>query len=386
MTRTFKIIFLAVVVFLVLVIVRTEFVSAETTEEKLERLAEDVEKYEAELSRLKSQSFTLSNQIAQYDAQINLTQTKIVQTEDKINLLGGRIDQLEGSLQSLSNAFSTRAAQTYQMARSDSPAFLLTSLDLNSAISSFYYLKLIQESDRELLVRLEGAQADYMEEKDDQELLQEELEDQREVLGTQKFAKSNLLEVTKNDEKKYQSLLSSVRAEFAAIQAILAGLGDEEEIRDVAGGERIASIIRGPSCNSSGQHLHFIVREGESTRNPFGFLNSGVEHENCSGSSCSSGDADPFTPHGDWDWPISSPVTLSQGYGSTWAVRNTWVGRIYSFHNGIDIDSDGSEVRAVKPGKLYRGSYTGGGGCRLRYVRVDHDESELDTLYLHINY
>jgi len=40
----------------------------------------------------------------------------------------------------------------------------------------------------------------------------------------------------------------------------------------------------------------------------------------------------------------------------------------------------------VRSGTLFRGSYTGWNGCKLRYVRVDNDDSNLDTFYLHINY
>ena len=63
------------------------------------------------------------------------------------------------------------------------------------------------------------------------------------------------------------------------------------------------------------------------------------------------------------------------------------MGRIYQSHNGIDINNEASnDVKAVKSGTLYRGSYTGYNGCNLRYVRVQHDEGGLDTYYLHINY
>lgn len=364
------------------------YISAETEEERLERLGSEIEKYQQELNRLQSQASTLSNQIAQFDAQINLTTLKITQTEEKILLLGGRIDQLEASLQALQRAFVSRAVRTYKMSRFNEPyLMLMTSPNLKSAVSSYHYLQRIQEADRDLLIRLEDAQGTYEKEKVDQEELQLQLEDQKDMLDAQKAAKANLLEQTRNDEKRYQQLLATARAEFEAIQAIIAGKGQEEEVGSVSQGQRIASIIQGPSCNSSGAHLHFIVRQGESTQNPFSYLNASISVENCSGSSCGSGDGDPFNPSGSWDWPISSPIKYSQGYGSTWATRNTWVGRIYSFHNGIDINSESSaEVRAVRSGTLYRGSYGGASGCRLRYVRVDHDDTDLDTLYLHINY
>jgi len=363
-------------------------VFADEAGDRAAQLQKQIEEYQNEVNRLKAQATTLTNQIKQYDAQIALATLKITQTEEKIDMLVGRIGQLETSLAALTEAFSSRAEETYKMARLEEPLLSLVSApDLNTAVSRFYYLRKIQQSDRELMIRLQSAQTNYQDQKSEQEILQAELEEQKASLDVQKKAKANLLAVTKNDEKKYQQLLAQARAEFEAIQAILAGKGTEEEVGKVSQGQRIASVIQGASCNSSGSHLHFMVAQGSTALNPFAYLNSSISVTNCSGSTCESGDGDPFNPSGGWDWPINSPIKFSQGYGSTWAVRNTWVGRIYSSHNGIDINNEGnSEVKAVKGGTLYRGSYGGSGGCRLRYVRVDHDDSDIDTYYLHINY
>lgn len=363
---------------------------AESQEEKLSILQREIEQYEKEIERLKSQTVTLINQIAQFDVQIKLTTLKIAETQEKIDMLVGRIDRLEGSLTALTQAFSVRANETYKMARVSKPfLFLISAENLSQAVSRFYYLRRIQEADRDLMLRLQEAQNVYKEEKTSQEELQEELETQKKNLDSQKKAKAYLLQVTRNDEKKFQQLLAAARAEFEAIQAIIAGKGIEEEVGKISSGQRIASVIQGPSCNSSGEHLHFIVAQGSNPLNPFNYLKGGVSFENCSGSSssCGSGDGDSFNPSGSWDWPINSPIKLSQGFGNTWAVKNTWVGRIYNFHNGIDINNEGnSEVKAVTAGTLFRGSYTGYNGCRLRYVRIDHEDSDLDTYYLHINY
>lgn len=350
-----------------------------------QQLLDEITKLETEVVKLKSQANTLKNQIAQFDAQIYLTGLKIQETEERITLLGGRIDQLEVSLDSLSKAFFTRVNETYKMERLESAfIFIITSQDLSEAVIRYHYLKLIQEADRNLLVRLQTAQNTYQEEKTDQEVLQEELEEQRSVLASQKAAKADLLAITRNDEKKYQQLLAQARAEYEAIIAITAGKGEETEVGKINQGNRIASIIQKASCNSSGPHLHFIVSENGTTHNPFSQLKP-VAHENCSGpGKCSP--ADTFNPSGSWEWPINPTIRFTQGYGYTWAVQNTWVGRIYQFHNGIDVDSNDMTVRAVKNGTLFQGSYSGFGGCALKYVRVKHDDSNLDTFYLHINY
>lgn len=339
------------------------------------------------VSQLSTQASTLKNQISQFDYQIRLTSLRVQDAEEKIAQLGGRIGQLEDSLTVLSKAFSERAVETYKMSRlEESFTFLFTAPGLDEAVSRFHYLQRVQEADRELLEKLETAQTSYEGQKADQEELQAELKKQQANLNAQKAAKAALLSATKNDEQKYQSLLSQARAEYAAIQAIIAGKGTETQAGHVNEGQRIATIIQGPSCNSSAAHLHFIVRKsGGVTDNPFSYLASGISFDNCSGSSCGSSDGDSFNPSGSWVWPISSKIKFTQGYGSTWAVRNTWVGKIYSFHNGIDINSDSSsEIKAVKAGTLYQGSYNV--GCPLRYVRVDHDDSDLDTMYLHVNY
>jgi peptidoglycan hydrolase CwlO-like protein len=367
-------------------LVLTGNVYAQSDSQRLEELNRQIAEYATKLSQLQAQASTLSNEVAKFDAQIKLAELKISQTEEQIKLLGGRIDELEGSLSALSDAFSSRAVETYKMSRVREPvALLLGASDLPKAISRYHYLRKIQVADRELLIRLQSTQNTYIDQKDKLEELQVQLEEQKKALDSQKRAKANLLALTRNDEKKYSQLLAAARAELEAIQAIVAGRGQESPAGHVDAGQRIASVIPGASCNSGGEHLHFIVSENGITKNPFSLLKS-VDHENCSGSSCGSSDGDPFNPSGSWEWPVPPLIKFSQGYGATWATRNTWVGRIYNFHNGIDIRGTSSEVKAVKSGNLFRGSYTGSAGCRLRYVRVDHDEDNLDTFYLHVNY
>lgn len=180
----------------------------------------------AQVSKLSSQAKTLSNQIAQFDAQIRLTLLKITQTEEKIVLLGGRIDQLEVSITDLSRAFSSRVVETYKMTRSGLPFFLLiSSTDINEAVTRYNYLQRIQEADQSLLERFQKAQNEYKGEKTNQEQLQKELQKQKANLNSQKAAKANLLAVTRNDEKRYQQLLSEAQAQLAAFRRFVASQG-----------------------------------------------------------------------------------------------------------------------------------------------------------------
>lgn len=345
-----------------------------------------IEETEKLLADTQNRKNTLQNEITYQDKQIELTTLKISQTEKEIESLSGQINNLEISLSGLSEVFASRVVASYKIKRLGEPVTLLLSANnVSDFISRLHYLQKIQANDRETLIQMQTTQSNYEGQREKREELKTKLESQSTKLASQKAQKQNLLQVTKNDEKKYQQLLASAKAELEAIQAIIAGRGSETKVGGVSQGTRIASIISGSSCNSSGAHVHFIVSKNGVTENPFNHLKS-IDYENCSGSSCGSDDGDPFSPSGSWDWPISPKVKFSQGYGTTWAVNNSWVGKIYNLHNGIDISSDSSEVKAVRSGTLYRGSYSGSGGCSLRYVRIDHDDSDLETFYLHINY
>jgi peptidoglycan hydrolase CwlO-like protein len=346
--------------------------------DQLQEINDQIKQYETEISRLKSQANTLSNQIAQFDAQIRLTTLKIQETQEKILLLGGRINQLEISLEALTEAFATRATETYKMTRlGDSLIMLITASDLGEVVSRYHYLQRIQEADRDLLVRLQEAQDVYEEEKDDQESLQAQLEEQGKVLGAQKTAKAELLAITRNDEKRYQNLLAKARAELAAIQAIIAGRGEETEVGFVSEGSRIASVIPSVSACSSGAHLHFEVVQGGAHQNPANVLiPKSVIWDNTPDGQ--------FGFSGSWQWPLNDPIRITQGYGMTYyaSVLKYYGG---SPHTGLDmVNSNDHTVKAARSGTLYRGAIGCGGGT-LRYVRVQQRDG-YDTYYLHVNY
>lgn len=362
-----------------------------------EECQQKIQEYEKRLSEIHQQKNTLSSEIKFMDTQIYLTALKVQNTvhtiakiEDEINTLSDKITGLSGSLDHLSKILLVKIAEGYKNREFTLFDILLDSENASILTQKIKYLKTVQDTDRRMAFRVQQTKDNFEEQKKLREQKVVELDElkvvldqQKATLNNQRLAKQKLLEVTKNDEKKFQALLDRIRAEYTAIQAIVSGGGSETEIRPVKAGDLIASVISGASCNSSGGHLHFTVKVGADVVNPFGFLKP-VDHKNCSGSSCGSGDGDPFNPSGDWDWPLNPTIEMNQGYGQTWAVRNSWVGRIYQFHNGIDINGSSNDVRAVAEGMLYRGGFTGSGGCTLPYVKVVHKEGNISTYYLHV--
>jgi len=342
---------------------------------------------------LKTELVRINTSIAITTARIFQNAQEIKKLEGEIESLTDKIGQLDVSLNSLSEILAKRIAETYKKGKVDFVNLFLSSQNFADFISRFKYLKVVQLHDRSLMLQMETARTNF----DDQKTLKEQKQQELEVakkkneslkitLDQQKKVKELLLKETQNSERRYQQLINQAIAEQIAIKGILAGQGSCSEVTDVSEGQRIASLIQGSSCNSSGTHLHFMVVQDNNTQNPFNYLKGGVDYKNCSGSSCGGADCDPFNPSGGWNWPIDGQITLNQGYGKTWAIDHTWVGRVYQFHNGIDIIGSSLEVKAVKSGKLSRCVFVGSSSCSLPYVKVDHTEGNLETLYLHVNY
>ena len=372
-----------ITIFVVLFFLITFSVHAQDTTDLQKKISD----YQAKLQQLKLQKGTLSSQIQYMDTQAYLTGLQINQTEQKItgtgkeiNLLGSRIERLDQSLDYLSKQLIQRIVEGYKKRPFSILSLILDNKNANDFLNQVKYQKTAQTNNQKLLYTVQETKTNAEEQKKLREVkkteldqLNKNLEQQKIDLGYQKLTKQRILADTQNDEQTYQNLLARAQAEYAAIQGIVSGAGTETLIREVKKGDVIASIISGPSCNSSGAHLHFIVQDGGSVQNPFNYLKdvSHVDYTN----------GDSWSPSGNWDWPISPAIEFNQGYGETWSVRNTWVGNIYRFHNGIDIFGSSYNVYAVADGTLYRGSYAI--RCTLSYAKLVHKDSNITTLYLH---
>ncbi len=344
------------------------------------------EQCQKSLTNLQQQATSLSSEIQLFDTKIYLTtlqiqdtENKIQKTQEEINTLGGRIVNLNTSLDNLTKILLQKIVAAYK--RRNTPVFEIF-LDSNTAstlMNQLTYIKRTERNDQRVAFQLQQAKINYEQQKKLREQkkieldqLTQTLESQKIDLKSQQAAKQRLLVETQNSEAVFQNLLAKAQAEYAAIQGIFSGAGTETRLRDVSKGDTIASIIPGPSCNSSGAHVHFTVEIGGSTVNPFSYLKPVSYTDNS--------DGDPWTPSGSWDWPVNPPIQFNQGYGVTSFVRTyNW----YPFHNGIDVSGTSYDVRAVADGTLYRGSYTGNGGCILPYAKVVHKDGGISTFYLH---
>ncbi len=367
-----KIVFCCVLVIISILLIYPSRPQAETLQEQLDKKAQEIKELEQKVADLQTQTKTLNSQIAFMNGQIQLTLLKISQTEEQVLLLTGKIDRLETSLSHFSKILENRIAQTYRSSRVDSFMLLLSSEDLSSFVLRYKYLKIIQNHDRKLIEQIAQTQSNYQDQKTEEESLKSKLEVQKKLLGQQIKEKQRLLEITKNDEKKFQALLISAKSEQEAIKEGMRA-AKLENGTSIAKGDVVGIIGNSgaPGC-SSGPHLHFEVVKNGQHQNPAEYLKSiNIAWNN---------QPDPqFSFSGNWDFPIENP-RITQGFGMTYWARLGW----YSGgpHTGIDMVSDNQIIKSPQSGILYRGNISCKGST-MNYIAIDHGGG-LFTWYWHV--
>lgn len=366
--------------------------SGTQSSEKLNDLKNQIADLESKLTAAQQKEKSLSSEIAVLDNQIKLTDLRINATKEEIDELTkdiesatGRIDKLEGSLDDITKVLINRVVATYQIGSIEPLEILVASEDMTDFLQRANYLKVAQENDKKLMYNTVQAKNDYEHQKnifEDKktkiEALKTQLEEYTVQIEKDKSAKNDLLQVTKNDEKRYQELLAIARAERAAFEGAFAlKLENGTPIKQ---GDPIATVGNSgaPYC-STGPHLHFTVRRNGSLENPANYLRSGVNFSY----SYDASEYDYYgtvNPSGSWDWPLSEPIIINQGYGSHGYARAFYSNGL---HDGIDMASNASStIRAPRDGTLYRGS-TSCRGVAMNYVAVEQSDGII-TWYFHV--
>lgn len=331
----------------------------------------------AKLGTLSGQKQTLDSAISYLNTQIKITQAKVAATSsqlDKLNAeisdLTGRIESIDFSLDDLTKLFISRVRETYMRPSKYDASIIAQSYGISDLLRNIEYTKKIRDHDRTILIALEKSRLNFNTQKELKEVKQKEIEtlkqaltSQQSSLANQKTAKDKLLADTKNDEKKYQQLLSTALADLDSIRRALSAIGTK--IGEVKKGDVIASV--GNTGCSTGPHLHFEV-----------FANAKVENAKVYG--------DRTNPHnylGQFNHPLPSSI-ITADYGESYFM---------GVHTGVDFayphdqrPTLGSPIYAAESGTAYatqdpqKCSLTGTVG---KGIVIDHHNG-LVTLYWHL--
>lgn len=242
-------------------------------QEECDSLISQLSSKVTELSKTKD---TLSNQIKLLDSQAQLTAIKIVQTENSIRILEKdiagltvKIKDLDVQLNQLSAVFIYQINQNYKLQKKVPFSSIFNLQNFNSFLEQYKYISVVQKNSQNTLLNMETVRTTYNIQKDEKEKKQKELEalqkqlDQQKIsLANQKESKSKLLEVTKNDENKYQQLLNQALAQLGAFRNFSSSAGGGSCLSSVPGNgndgnffsqrdPRWCKQVIGLSCNNS---------------------------------------------------------------------------------------------------------------------------------------
>ena len=221
----------------------SSFALAVTEDECRQRQQKDVDDgiacWQQLLNEVGQKKATLQSEIVKFNTSISLTLAKIDQTAKQIKTLETeivglttQITKLDVSLNQLSQILIKRIAATYKKGKVEPLSLLFSSVDFSEFVSRYKYLRVMQIHDRQLMVQTENVRTNFEDQKTLKEQKQDELqvakkksESQKALLAQQKAAKENLLQVTQNDEAKYQQLLAQAKAQSAAFRKFVADQG-----------------------------------------------------------------------------------------------------------------------------------------------------------------
>lgn len=365
----------------------------DSSSEQLNQARNRIQELENKIIELQGQKKTLSSQIAVIDSQIKLTQLRINATKQEIEdltkdigITTEKISKLEVDLNKITKVLLNRIIATYEVGTAQPFHILLYSNSVSDFFTRLNYLKIAQAHDRKLIFETQQTKNDYTNQKqifEDKkakvEALKKQLEDYTAQIEREKLSKQQLLEVTQNDERRYQELLAKARAEMAAIEGVVATikLKDGTPIKE---GQTIAVMGNSgaPYC-STGPHLHFEIRKNGNIEDPNNYLRGGISY----GYSYPLeyyGYYGTINPHGSWNWPLNEPIKINQGFGGSHSFAKSFYPN--GFHAGIDMEADSALIKAPKDGTLYKGS-TSCGGMGMNFAAIDHGDG-LISWYWHV--
>ena len=313
--------------------------------DRLEAIEEEIKKYESELQEVGAEKNTLQSAINQLEierekisAEIAKTNNQISSTDLEINQLVLEISRTQEDIDSNEKAISSIIRTDYKEKEDSLVELLLRHEKLSDFWSTFEAHESVRDTLTTKVLELGLARDELESKRDTNEKKRNELSqlkskysDQNVVLTNNKAEQSELLEITKNEERNYQQLLASQQA---AREQILKELRDFES--------KLQFILDPNTIPSPGTRI--------------------------------------------FDWPLQN-VIITQFFGGTeFAARNKSAYGGNAYHPGVDMGAPRGTaiyapltgtVRAIGNTDLVPGCYSWG-----KWTLIDHANG-LSTLYAH---
>ncbi len=225
---------------------------------KIDQIAQKIEQYKDNIKNAQNEATSLNNQIYILNNQIAKAELDITAKEEEIKAVELEISQVELEIKDsetkIENAKEDLSAFVRRLDQYDQKNYLMVLLS-NNSFSEFFdqikYLEGIEEEIQQTLNRVQELVEKLNKQKNGlnqkkQELsdLLNKLEDDKLALESQKQTKQYLIGQTRNSEKKYQNMVTDLKAEQAAANNAIASLENalREELKKTEGQETLESF------------------------------------------------------------------------------------------------------------------------------------------------
>lgn len=311
-----------------------------------------IKTYQSRINQAENQYDKLYKQYEDVNRLISLQDNKLGTLEeeqqhiqDEIRLNEAEIDLRERELKHLIDNYKEIILYTYKNGRTSNLELLVTSESINQMIVRSYYLQKLDEQKakqaEQIRIRrteLEGVKEDLQQSLFKNELVLDEIRDERVKLNDQQVIQRQNVEKIKAESSNLLTELRKVRQQKENLESSFSALiAEEDRIRN-AENERLARLAEARNIADASRRAEEVAKYSTPTTTAFVSDETLLAYEQNFAVS-----------KGRLPWPVNS-TTVSKKFGIT---RNPLYGT-RTEHPGINIVSDpGSEVRVVADGYVF---------------------------------